>query len=149
MMAKDITLDQAVAEQLKVAKQQNPSKTETARVAVVGLDAVIGCEDGMLPPDAREKEVCAELDKLFNENHDERYLKAKRALAPRDPWNPEKDDDLAIRRMEALIIRGVAANPWAAAGIVAADLPNQQSKHATRKRVYGKYPRFIARKSRT
>jgi len=61
-MAKDITLDQAVEEQLKLAKQQKPSKRKRRtkdRAVTASLDAVI------IPEDAKQwfGSVAAEFDK--------------------------------------------------------------------------------------
>jgi len=151
-MAKTTSLHSAVEEQnalvKKLRREGKPLKPGTARVASVGLSAVIVDEDGRLPTKAREEYVLMELYALHAETQDDRYLNAARALVARESNRPSEDDDLAVRRMDKLIRGGWAVDDIHAARIIANELPSHLRPSCC-KRLIRKYRRKFGRKSDT
>ncbi len=146
-MAKRTDLDRAVAAQKRAARKIKPGapapERQTARVRTTNLDAAIADQDGKLPIEAKKQQIAAELEDLFVETGDIACYDAARVLVPQDPNRPTINDDLAVRRMHALITRGFADNKHQAAKIVARDSYGQHSEEATIKRLMRKYTAFI------
>ena len=138
-MAKPTEMDRAVAAQKRAARKIKPSaptlEPQTARVQTTKMNALLVGEDGEPPIEVRDQRIRTELEDLYVETGNVAYRKAAGALVPRPPPNrPTFDDDLAVRRMHALITRGFADNKHQAAKIVFRDLDEDQSEEAALRR---------------